>query len=140
MIVLDASAAIELLLSTDAGEAVARRISDPDEILHAPHLLAAEVAQVLRRYEAAGTITAEDGAAALDDLVALDIERHDHDSLLGRVWELRPNLTAYDALYVALAEVLDAPLLTQDRKLAAAPGHNAAIELVPGRRTRPSHG
>ncbi|HTJ74252.1 MAG TPA: type II toxin-antitoxin system VapC family toxin [Acidimicrobiales bacterium] len=140
MIVLDASAAIELLLSTDAGEAVARRISDPDEILHAPHLLAAEVAQVLRRYEAAGAITAQDGAAALDDLVALDIERHDHDSLLGRVWELRPNLTAYDALYVALAEVLDAPLLTQDRKLAAAPGHNAGIELVPGRRTRPSHG
>jgi len=140
VIVLDASAAIELLLSTDAGEAVARRISDPDEILHAPHLLAAEVAQVLRRYEAAGAITAQDGAAALDDLVALDIERHDHDSLLGRVWELRPNLTAYDALYVALAEVLDAPLLTQDRKLAAAPGHNAGIELVPGRRTRPSHG
>jgi len=140
VIVLDASAAIELLLSTDAGEAVARRISDPDEILHAPHLLAAEVAQVLRRYEAAGAITAQDGAAALDDLVALDIERHDHDSLLGRVWELRPNLTAYDALYVALAEVLDAPLLTQDRKMAAAPGHNAGIELVPGRRTRPSHG
>jgi len=140
VIVLDASAAIELLLSTDAGEAVARRISDPDEILHAPHLLAAEVAQVLRRYEAAGAITAQDGAAALDDLVALDIERHDHDSLLGRVWELRPNLTAYDALYVALAEVLDAPLLTHDRKMAAAPGHNAGIELVPGRRTRPSHG
>lgn len=131
MIVLDASAAIELLLATETGEVVARRIADPLEVLHAPHLLSAEVAQVLRRYEAAGTISAEEGAAALDDLVALDIERHDHDDLLGRVWDLRSNLTSYDALYVALAEILDAPLLTLNRKVARAPGHTANIELVP---------
>ncbi|MGH3848254.1 MAG: type II toxin-antitoxin system VapC family toxin [Pseudonocardiaceae bacterium] len=134
MIVLDASAAIELLLATDAGEAVARRITDPSEVLHAPHLLSAEVAQVLRRYEASGVITAEEGVAALDDLVALDIEKHDHDDLLGRVWDLRPNLTSYDALYVALAEILDAPLLTFDTKIASAPNHSAIVELVPARR------
>ena len=67
---------------------------------------------------------------ALDDLAALDLTRWPHDVLLPRVWQLRSNLSAYDAAYVALAEALRAPLLTCDRRLAAAPGHRALIELI----------
>lgn len=131
MIVLDASAVIELLLVTPAGRLVADRISDPDNSLHAPHLLSIEVAQVVRRLTSAGRLTARRGRAAFDDLAALPVDRHDHELLLPRIWALRANLTAYDAAYVALAEVLDAPLITLDQRLATAPGHRATIELVP---------
>jgi predicted nucleic acid-binding protein len=131
MIVLDASAVLELLLNTVAGEQVRARIADPDESLHSPHLLAVEVTQVIRRYEAARAISAVIAVAALEDLAALDIARYAHEPLLSRVWELRDNVTAYDAVYLALAEVLDAPLLTFDQRLAAAPGHEASIECLP---------
>ncbi len=130
MIVLDASAVVELLLGTTAGQTVARRIADPDESLHAPHLLSVEVAQVLRRLAASGQLTTRRGREAMDDLADLPIERYDHESLLARMWALRANLTAYDAAYVTLAEALAAPLLTLDERLAAAPGHRATIELV----------
>jgi predicted nucleic acid-binding protein len=98
--------------------------------LHAPHLLDLEVAQVLRRHAASGQIEAERGRLALLDLEDLPIRRYPHRLLLQRVWELRHNMTAYDAVYIALAEVLGAPLVTCDRRLAGAAGHNAQIELV----------
>ncbi|MEO6629963.1 MAG: type II toxin-antitoxin system VapC family toxin [Aquihabitans sp.] len=127
MIVLDASAVIELVLSSANGQAVARRIDG--ESLHAPQLLLVEAVQVLRRLTQAGLIAAGRAAEAVADLQALDVEHYDHTSLLDRVWGLRHNLTAYDAVYVALAEALDAPLLTFDERLANAPGNEATIEL-----------
>ncbi|MBI5535964.1 MAG: type II toxin-antitoxin system VapC family toxin [Deltaproteobacteria bacterium] len=130
MIVLDASAAIELLLGTDRGILVASRIAPESETLHAPHLLDLEVAQVLRRYEASGHATADRCKKALIDLSDLDIARYPHDVLMGRVWALRKNMTAYDAVYVALAEALRATLLTCDRRLAAAPMPRIDVEVV----------
>lgn len=129
MIVVDASAMLEVLLRTRAGARVEERILDGDS-LHAPHLLDVEVAQVLRRYQARGELTAARGAEALADLGAFPINRYPHDVLLGRIWDLRANLTAYDAAYVALAEALEARLVTRDERLAAAPGHRAVIEVV----------
>jgi len=90
-----------------------------------------EVAQSLRRYAREGALDTESAAAALQDLRALDLERHAHEPLLDRVWALREDVTAYDAVYVALAEALDAPLLTCDGRLARAPGLKARVELVP---------
>jgi predicted nucleic acid-binding protein len=130
VIVVDASAMLELLLRTPAAAAVERRLFSGRETLHAPHLLDVEVAHVLRRYAFAGDLTAEQGRDALDDLENLFLRRYPHDVLLPRVWELRANLTAYDAVYVALAEALDAPLLTADRRLAGAAGHRARIETA----------
>jgi predicted nucleic acid-binding protein len=130
MIVVDASALIEVLLRTPAARAVESWLFDPRQTLHAPHLLDIEVAQVVRRYEAKGEIDDERGRAALADLADFPLRRYPHEFLLPRVWDLRNNLTAYDAVYVALAEVLDAPLLTRDQRLAAAAGHHARVELV----------
>ena len=133
MIVLDASAVSELLLNTDGGRRVAARIADPAESLHAPHLLSVEVAQVLRRYVAARAVPDEIAVAVLADLAAIDIARYPHEPFLPRVWELRANVTVYEAVHLAPAEVLDAPLLTFDQRLAAAPGHGAAVEVLAGR-------
>ena len=130
MIVLDASAAIEWLLRTPAGIAIDERVFSPYDTLHAPHLLDIEVAQVLRRYVREKTLTAERGQEALQDLRALPLNRYPHDFLIPRIWELRTNLTAYDAVYVALTEALGAVLLTRDSRIASAPGHNADIELM----------
>lgn len=130
MIVVDASALLEVLLRTSAAKAVEDRLFAPRETLHAPHLLDAEVAQVVRRYAAKGEIDGERGRMALADLADLPLRRYPHDFLLPRIWDLRRNLTAYDAAYVALAEALDTPLLTRDRRLAAAAGHRARIELA----------
>jgi predicted nucleic acid-binding protein len=122
MIVLDASAILEMLLGTPAGMEVAARVADAALALHVPHLVDVEVAQVLRRYVRDAQIAAEDAVAALRDLRDLNLTRHAHEPLLDRVWELRHNFSAYDAVYVALAEVLDASLVTCDRRLAHAPG------------------
>ena len=130
MIVLDASALVELILNTAGGQKVAERLRDPGLGLHVPHLADTEVAQALRRYVAAGDLSPADGEAALDDFRALDLQRHAHEPLLERVWELRGNLTAYDAVYCALAEVLDASLVTFDARLAKAPHVQARIELI----------
>jgi predicted nucleic acid-binding protein len=130
VIVLDASAALEVLLRTTAAADVEERLFRRGETLHAPHLIDVEVAQVLRRYVTAGQIVPERGHAAIDDLVDFPLVRYPHGFLLPRVWDLRENLSAYDAIYVALAEVLDARLLTRDERLAAAPGHRARVELV----------
>jgi predicted nucleic acid-binding protein len=130
MIVVDASAVLEALLRTPAAKAVEKWLFDPRQTMHAPHLLDIEVAQVIRRYSAKGEIDSERGRAALADLADLPLHRYPHDFLLPRIWDLRNDLTAYDAAYVALAEALDAPLLTRDRRLAAAAGHHARVELV----------
>ncbi len=130
MIVVDASALLEALLRTPAAPAVEERLFDAGHTLHAPHLIDVEVAQVLRRYAATKQVEPGRCRDALIDLLDFPIHRYPHDVLLPRVWELRHNLTAYDAAYVALAEALDAPLLTRDRRLATAPGHRAQIDLV----------
>jgi predicted nucleic acid-binding protein len=130
MIVLDASALVELLLGTSLGRVIAGRIADPEVSLHIPHLADIEVAQALRRYVREGELDAASASAALGDLRTLDVERHSHEPLLDRVWVLRDSLTAYDAVYVALAEALDATLLTCDGRLARAPGMTRRVDLI----------
>lgn len=130
MIVLDASAALEVLLGGRARTAVEGRIFAEGETLHAPHLIDLEVAQVLRRHVLAGHMRPARGDAALDVWRQFPVERHGHELLMARVWRLRDTMTAYDAAYVALAEALAAPLLTTDAKLARTPGHGARVEVV----------
>lgn len=130
MIVVDASAVLDLLLRSAAGDRVLERIDEPGETLHAPHLLDPEVLQGLRRYHRQGALTDQRAAQALDDFEDLAIVRYPHDVLTRRVWQLRHNVTAYDACYIALAEALDAPLLTTDRRLGAASGIRARV-IVP---------
>ena len=130
MIVLDASVAIELLRRSSVGRRFEVRLADDAPSLHAPHLLGVEVLQGMRRLAAVGAVTADRGAQAVRRLSELDLTLHPHERFLPRVWELRDNLTAYDAVYVALAEALDAPLLTLDARLANAPGHRAEVEML----------
>jgi predicted nucleic acid-binding protein len=130
VIVIDASVVIEVLLNTPAGIQIAERFFDPDETLHTPHLLDVEVAQVFRRYTRTGELDAARGLQALEDLVDFPLTRYPHDLFLPRIWELRHNVTAYDAAYIALAETLEAPLLTRDAALASAPGNRVRIELI----------
>jgi predicted nucleic acid-binding protein len=130
MIVVDASVVLEVLLRTPRGARIAPRLLGGGETLCAPHLLDVEVVQVLRWYARAGELDDQRGQTALTDLADFPLERYSHTLLLARVWELRRNLTAYDAAYVALAELLDVPLLTCDRRLAHSPGHRAAVEVI----------
>jgi predicted nucleic acid-binding protein len=130
VIVLDASALVELLLNTPTGEVVAGRIADPSIGLHVPHLADVEVAQTLRQFVSDGDLDPAAAVAAIEDLRALDLQRHAHEPLLDRVWALRKNLTAYDAVYWALAELLDTRILTCDGRLSRAPGAAARVELV----------
>jgi predicted nucleic acid-binding protein len=131
VIVLDASAAIEWLMKSPTGTKVDRRLfSSAPSTLHVPHLLDVEIAQVLRRYVREKSMTASRGEEALQDLRDLPLNRYPNDILMPRVWELRAVLTAYDAVYVALAELLDAPLLTCDRKVALGSVHRATVEVV----------
>lgn len=130
MIVIDASAVVEVLLNTTAGRDVANRLLDSTETAAAPYLLDVEVVQVLRRYSRVGELDSERGRQALEDLADLPVFRYPHEPLLPRVWELRHNVTAYDAVYLALAEALEAPLVTRDKRLAAAAEHTARIELI----------
>ena len=130
MMVLDASALVELLLLSAVGHRLERRLLAEGQTLHAPHLVDVEVAHVLRRYCLKGAMSPWRGQAALEVLAEMPLTRHRHPQFLPRIWELRNNLTAYDAAYVALAEFLDAPLLTRDEALARSCGHSARIELV----------
>ena len=130
MIVLDASVMVEVLLNKLSVERFLYRLFDPHEELHAPHLIDLEAAQALRRYQASGEMSPHRARQALLAFSEMSLERHPHWPFLDRIWELRRNLTAYDAAYVALAEALGAPLLTCDRALALAPGHRATVELI----------
>jgi len=127
--VLDASAAIDWLLQTPAGQRIEQRIYSRNESLHAPHLLDVEVTQALRRLARDGTILGQRAEEAVQDLIDLRITRYPHVVLLRQIWRHRHNLSAYDAAYLALAEELSATLLTRDGRLAAASGHAARIEL-----------
>jgi predicted nucleic acid-binding protein len=129
LIVVDASAVLELLLNSPTGLRVASRLFDSDESLHAPHLLDLEVAQVLRRYVLSKELTPARAAAAIEDFTDLPINRHEHTALLPRIWQLRSSLSSYDAAYVCLAETLDVPLLTCDAKMRNSHGHTVQVEL-----------
>lgn len=128
-VVLDASAAIDYLLGFGAFERIAERISARAETLHTPQLLDLEIAQALRRLVSRRTITASRAQDALDDYAGLRIRRYPHGWMLPRIWQLRENVTAFDAAYITLSEALDAPLLTADGALARSSGHAAVIEL-----------
>lgn len=130
MIVVDASALLEFLLQTSTGTRVEARLFRDDDEVHAPHLVDVEVTQGLRRLVRAGEVSAARAAEAITDLADLGLHRHAHVDLLTRAWKLRENITAYDAMYVALAEALDAPILTCDSPLAKLPGHRARIEVI----------
>ncbi len=130
MIVLDTSAAIELLLSLPLSRKVQALLEEHDWIVAAPQLLQIEVLQVLRRRVTSGMTSVNDAEDALGLLHDINIQYFDHEVLTGRVWELRSNLTAYDASYVTLTELLDGILVTSDARLAHAPGNNARIILV----------
>ncbi len=129
MIVVDASCVIESLLNTPVGGVIAGRLLGGAELLVAPALLDVEVCHVLRRYWLAGKLSTERGHEAVDALQSLPIVRYLHDDLIDRIWQWRANLKGYDAAYVALAEVLDAPLATCDKKLAAAVGGGIQVEV-----------
>ncbi len=130
MIVVDASAMTEFLLQTPLGARVeARLFSDADEF-HAPHLIDVEVAQALRRLVRTGDVGAKRAEEAMADLTDFELRRHAHVDLLARVWELRNNLTSYDATYIALAEALASPLVTCDGPLGTAPGHRVRVDVI----------
>ncbi len=130
MFVLDASGAVELLLNTTAGKRVAKRIETPAVSIHVPHLIDVEIADVLRRYTLRGLVTADRGELALDQWRQLDVERYSHELFLDRMWQLRDNVSAYDAVYVALTEALSAVLVTGDGRLLRTPGLAIHIELA----------
>ena len=130
MIVVDASAILEILLNTPASPRIWDRLFRSRESLHAPHLLDLEVVQVLRRYTLAGEVDPFRASETLQNFLELPITRYPHEPLLPRIWELRHNLTAYDGAYLTLAEILHAPLLTRDAAFTTATGHSAVVELI----------
>ena len=130
MIVVDASALTEFLLQTELGSRVERRLYKSDEDLHAPHLLDVEVLSALRRLVQAREVDTERAEAALEDLQLLRIIRHGHLALVAHAWDLRQNFTAYDAMYLALAEALDATVVTCDQPFAGASRRAARVELI----------
>jgi predicted nucleic acid-binding protein len=128
VLVVDTSAVLDALAGGDPSAALLERLaSDPD--LHAPHLIDVEFLHALRRLCMIGDLSKDRASDARTDFRDLTLIRYPHEDLADRIWELRHNLTAYDAAFVALAEALDAPLITVDGKLAAAPGHGAHVEL-----------
>ena len=131
MIVADASALIELLLGGARGRAVEDHLMGEADDVQVPALLDVEVAQVLRRLVLLGMIDEGRARASLEILADMPLHRHLVHALLPRIWQLRDNLTAYDAAYVALSEALGCPLLTFDERIAGAPGHTAEV-VVPG--------
>ena len=130
MIVVDASAVLEFLLQTALGARVEARLFRDDDELHAPHLLDVEIAQGLRRLVRTGEVSSGRAEEAIADLTDLDLHRHAHLDLLDRAWKLRDNISAYDAMYVALGEAIEAPIITCDSPLGKAPGHRARIEVI----------
>ena len=129
LVVLDASAVVELVLVTVPGVRIRRRLSDPRISMHGPELVDLEVLNVLRRYVNARLVTMDRAMAAVRTLDDLDLQRHRHRPMLRRIWSRRSNLTAYGAAYVALAETLNAPLLTTDARLANAPNLPVPVEV-----------
>lgn len=130
MIVLDASAALELLLRAADHPGLVDRVLRSGETIAAPHVLDVEVAHVLRRFVMAGELAEPRAREAIADHLALGISCYPHDGLLDRIWQLRANCTAYDAASLALSEALGASLITCDKRLASVPGARAAVEVL----------
>jgi predicted nucleic acid-binding protein len=130
VIVVDASALLEFLLQTSIGVRVEDRLFRDADELHAPHLVNVEVVQGLRRLVRMGEVSSGRADEAIVDLVDLDLHRHPHVDLLSRAWKLRDDISAYDAMYVALAEAIEATIVTCDRPLAKAPGRGTRIEVI----------
>jgi predicted nucleic acid-binding protein len=129
MMVVDASAVIEVLLLTERGARIERRLFGDEASLHAPHLLDVEVLQVLRGLVAARRLEPEVALAKIEALRQMDVLRHAHLDFGPRMFALRHNLTAYDAVYLALAEHLDAVLITGDHVFEGVPGRRTAVEV-----------
>lgn len=128
MIVVDASVIVNALATPEPYPGLTRRLAE-DEDFRAPHLIDIEFASAVRHLASEGELTDDRAADALSDLKELRIVRYPHLPLVDRVWELRRSLTAYDAAYVALAEILAVPFVTCDARLARSHGHQAEIEL-----------
>jgi predicted nucleic acid-binding protein len=132
VIVLDASALVDLLLGIEPqASALRERVLAPGESLHSPALIDAEVVHAIRRRLSRNVLTAVRAREALDDLLDLRLTRYPLPPLVDRMWELRENLSAYDAAYISLGEALAAPVVTCDRKLEEAAGHRARVETYP---------
>ncbi len=130
MIVLDASSAVAVLLNLGvSASAIRERMDRSDEGLHVPHLFEVEVMNVLRRYALSDALSGARVRLAVNRLFEMRVTRYPHTALLPRIWELKDNVTAYDAAYLALAETLEAPLITRDKRLSRAPGIRAVVEL-----------
>lgn len=130
MIVIDASLAFDIAIATHAGKALSDRLMRRGNALAAPEIIELEFLQTLRRFLRHGEFQQERADNAMRIFAAMEIERFSHSPLRERIWALRENLTAYDAAYFALAELLGAPLWTRDRKFASVSGHAAHIEIV----------
>jgi predicted nucleic acid-binding protein len=131
VLVVDTSAVIGALVGRPPRDAVIERLAT-DNDLSAPHLLDVEFLHALRRLALGGQLSEDRAADARGDFADLAITRYEHTVLADRIWRLRHGLTAYDAAFVALAELLDVPLVTCDARLARAPGHHATVELFAG--------
>jgi predicted nucleic acid-binding protein len=129
VIVVDTAVVVEALIGRPRNEALLDRLRAEDE-LHAPHLIDLEFLQVLRSLVLAGQINVDRAGDARTDFHDLRITRYPHEPLADRIWELRDNMPAYDAAFVALAEALDGVLITTDRRLSRATGHSARIETI----------
>jgi predicted nucleic acid-binding protein len=128
VLVIDTSAVLEAVVARDPAPGLIEHLGQ-DGDLHAPHLIDTEVLHALRSMTTHRKLSEERATDARTDFAALTLVRYPHEPLNDRVWELRHNLTAYDATFVALAEALDAPLITCDARLAAARDHRAHIEV-----------
>jgi predicted nucleic acid-binding protein len=127
LIVADASAVVEVLLQRSGEESLRARLID--DVIHAPYLLEIETVHALRRAWLAGVMSADRASLARGALASIPLRLYPHRPLMERIWELRHTHSAYDASYIALAELLPAPLVTCDARLARSTGHRAVIEL-----------
>lgn len=129
MIVVDASVILHVLIDPESDPQVAEALQDARGLM-APFYLDLEILNCLRKKVLSKLVTEQRAAEAVADLSALPVERHSTGELIGRIWDLRHNMTAYDAAYVALAEALDCPLLTRDARLKSAAAVHTAVVVI----------